>query len=136
MHQSNGKSTRSAQVPHSQIPPKQQKLWRNMRGRTRRDGLVENVDLDLLSLFPQKGARIMGGIERRKAQRVQQWGEELAQNRWGQRKKKTPFYRSPRIQPLATHQPRYYRTERGTTAVRYYRTGSGTTEAQCLAPLP
>src|ERR1041385_9555545 len=68
MHQSNGKSTRSAQVPHSQIPPKQQKLWRNMRGRTRRtprnprsrstrfpslrgDGLVENVDLNLPSLL-------------------------------------------------------------------------------------
>ena len=31
-----GKSTRSAQVPLSQIPPQQQKLWRNMRGRTRR----------------------------------------------------------------------------------------------------
>jgi hypothetical protein len=29
----NGKNTRSAQIPHSQIPPKQQKLWRNMRGR-------------------------------------------------------------------------------------------------------
>jgi len=25
---------------------------------------VENVDLDLRSLFPKKGARIMGGIER------------------------------------------------------------------------
>src|SRR4051812_33839905 len=37
MHQSNGKSTRSSQIPHSQIPPKQQKLRRNMRGRTRRN---------------------------------------------------------------------------------------------------
>ena len=69
-------------VLHSQIPPKQLMLWREMGGRTRKttnesqdldpigsshkeeiwiDG---NVDLDLLSLFPQEGARIIGGIER------------------------------------------------------------------------
>src|SRR3954468_13727580 len=48
-------------------------------------------------------------------------GEELARNRLGERRKKTPFYRSPRIQPLAAHQPRYYRTARGTTVERYYR---------------
>src|ERR1041385_2726643 len=67
----------------------------------RRDGLVENVDLDFLSLFPQKGARIIGREESKQAQRGQQWGEELAKNRWRQRRKKTPFYSLPRIQPLA-----------------------------------
>jgi hypothetical protein len=57
-------------------------LWRDMRGRTKEihkelqdqdpigsPHLEEkviggNVDLDLLSLFPQRYARIMGGIER------------------------------------------------------------------------
>src|ERR1041385_5423236 len=132
----NGKSTRSAQVPHSQIPPKQQNLWRNMRGRTRRNtknskiyihkvpltkrrvDLVENVDLDLLSIFPQKGARIIGGKGSKQAQRGQQWGEELARNGWRQRRKKTPFYSLPRIQPLDPHQPRYYRSQSGTTVAR------------------
>jgi hypothetical protein len=57
-------------------------LWRDMRGRTK-EILKElqdldpmgsphkeekviggNIDLDLLSLFPQRYARIMGGIER------------------------------------------------------------------------
>ena len=77
---------------------------------------MENVDLDILSLFPQKGARIIGGKGSKQAQRGQQWGEELAQNGCRERRKETPFYRSPRIQPLAAHQPRYYRTTRGTTA--------------------
>jgi hypothetical protein len=57
-------------------------LWRDMRGRTKEihkelqdlDSLCSphleerwigrNIDLDLLSLFPQRYARIMGGIER------------------------------------------------------------------------
>ena len=58
-------------------------LWGNKRGRTKRrttqelkeldplgsphleeEWIGENVDLDLLSLFPQRYARIMGGIER------------------------------------------------------------------------
>ena len=34
-----------------------------------------NVDLDLLSLFPQRYARIMGGIEERQALQGQQWWE-------------------------------------------------------------
>jgi hypothetical protein len=60
---------------------KQLMLWRDMRGRIKEihkelqdlDPLCSphleerwiggNVDLDLLSLFPQKYARIMGGIE-------------------------------------------------------------------------
>jgi hypothetical protein len=71
---------------------------------------MENVDLYLLSLFPQKGARIRGGKERKLAQRGQQWREELAKNRWRRRRKKTPFYRYPRIQPLDALQPRYYRS--------------------------
>src|SRR3954468_16019792 len=69
-------------------------------------------------------------------------GRTCKKNGSGQRKKKTPFYRSPRIQPLAVHQPRYYRTERGTTVERYYRNGSGTTALRyyrgslpCLLPL-
>jgi hypothetical protein len=59
-------------------------LWRNMRGRTKEKIHKElqdldpigsphieeimiggNVDLDLLSLFPQKDARIMGGMGRK-----------------------------------------------------------------------
>ena len=62
-------------------------LWRKMRGRTK-EGHEElqdldprgsphieekviggNVDLDLLSLFPQELARIIGGIERKQARR-------------------------------------------------------------------
>jgi hypothetical protein len=58
-------------------------LWRDMRGRTRRKSINElqdldpngfphleekligeNIDLDLLSLFPQEDARIIGRIER------------------------------------------------------------------------
>jgi hypothetical protein len=58
-------------------------LWRGMRGRTKEEIHKElqeidpmssphkeekvigrNIDVDLLSLFPQRYARIMGGIER------------------------------------------------------------------------
>jgi hypothetical protein len=58
-------------------------LWRDMRGRTKKKIHKElqdldpmgsphkeekviggNIDLDLLSLFPQRYGRIMGGIER------------------------------------------------------------------------
>jgi hypothetical protein len=58
-------------------------LWRDMRGRTKEEIHKElqdldpmgsphkeekvigrNIDLDLLSVFPQRYARIMGGIER------------------------------------------------------------------------
>src|SRR3954465_10827456 len=74
----------------------------------------------------------MGGIERKQAQEGQQWGEELASNRWRQRRKKTPFYSLPRIQPLepvgsppTTVVPcleRYYRVAVLPRWVRYYRT--------------
>ena len=69
------------QVLLSQIPPKQLMLGRKMRGRTKEEHeelqdldprgsphleekvIGGNVDLDLLSLFPQELARIIGGIE-------------------------------------------------------------------------
>jgi hypothetical protein len=43
---------------------------------------VENVDLDLLSLFPQKGARIIGGKGRTQAQEGQQWRGKELKNSW------------------------------------------------------
>ena len=69
------------QVLLSQIPPKQLMLGRKMRGRTKEEHeelqdldprgsphleekvIAGNMDLDLLSLFPQELARIIGGIE-------------------------------------------------------------------------
>jgi hypothetical protein len=70
-------------------------LWRDMRGRTKEihkelqdlDSLCSphleerwiggSIDLDLLSLFPQKYARIMGGIEEEgQAIQAQQWRRE------------------------------------------------------------
>jgi hypothetical protein len=42
-----------------------------------------NIDLDLLSLFPQRYARIMGGIERGE-------GDFQGQQWWGEREKKPP----------------------------------------------
>jgi hypothetical protein len=70
-------------------------LWRDMRGRTKEihkklqdlDSLCSphleerwiggNMDLDLLSLFPQKYARIMGGMnEEGQAIQSQQWRRE------------------------------------------------------------
>jgi hypothetical protein len=69
-------------------------LWKDMRGRTKenhkelqdQDPLCSphleerwiggKIDLDLLSLFPQRYARIMGGIEREgQAFQGQQWWE-------------------------------------------------------------
>ena len=83
MHKSNGKST-SAQILHSQIPPKATNAYggriEEEQRRTQQMELQEldrkdsphfeerwiggNVDLVLLSLFPQRYARIMGGIKR------------------------------------------------------------------------
>ena len=69
------------QVLHSQTPPKLQKFMGNKRGRTKeihkelqdldlvgsphleRDLIGGNLDLDLLTLFPQEYARIMEGIK-------------------------------------------------------------------------
>jgi hypothetical protein len=68
-------------------------LWRDMRGRTKdihkelqdldplcsphlEERLIGgNIDLDLLSLFPQRYARIVGGIEREASFQGQKWWE-------------------------------------------------------------
>ena len=39
----NGKNTRSAQILHSQIPPKQQMLWGEKRGRTKKNSTNEST---------------------------------------------------------------------------------------------
>ena len=49
-----------------------------------------DVDLDLLSLFPQEGARIIGGIERKQAFGGQQWRAKLARKVGEPLGKKTP----------------------------------------------
>jgi hypothetical protein len=64
-----------------------------------------NVDLDLLSLFPQKDVRIMGGMEEGlQAFKVQQWRRERKEAT-SPRGKKGAFYRSPhknsRCRPLS-----------------------------------
>jgi hypothetical protein len=75
-------------------------LWRDMRGRTKKEIHKElqdldpigsphleekviggNVDLDLLSLFPKKDARIMGGME--------EGGQAFKINNEGERSPKT-----------------------------------------------
>jgi hypothetical protein len=38
---------------------------------------------DILSLFPQGDARIIGGIEKYKAWEGQQWREKLSRKHWG-----------------------------------------------------
>jgi hypothetical protein len=75
-------------------------LWRGMRGRTKEEIHKElqdldpmssphkeekvigrNIDLDLLSLFPQKDARNMGGMEREsKLLKVNNGGERGSSN--------------------------------------------------------
>jgi hypothetical protein len=80
-------------------------LWRDMRGRTKEihkelqdlDPLCSphleerliggNINLDLLLLFPQRYARIMGGIERGKAFQGQQWRRERGENKMTKKKK-------------------------------------------------
>jgi hypothetical protein len=90
-------------------------LWKDMRGRTRRKSTKElqddldpngsphieekligrNVDLDLLSLFPQDLARIMGvGGRESKASRSNNGGER-EKEATSPRRKKGAFYRSP-----------------------------------------
>jgi hypothetical protein len=41
------------------------------------------IDLDLLSLFPQEYARIIGGMERLEAQKGQQWRANTSSKGWG-----------------------------------------------------
>ena len=66
-----------------------------------------NVDLDLLSLFPQKDARIIGGIERKgKLFKDQQWRRERKamveklERREAKGRRRELFKLPSRIQPL------------------------------------
>jgi hypothetical protein len=73
-----------------------------------------NIELDLPSLFPQRYARIMGGIERRMSfPRSTMEGErgEKRAPRVGVVGEEAPLNRSPKIQPLQPKiaQERYYR---------------------------
>jgi hypothetical protein len=89
-------------------------LWRDMRGRTRRKSTNElqdldpngsshleekligrNVDLDLLSLFPQDLARIMGGGGRESKDSRSNNGREREKEATSPRRKKGAFYKSP-----------------------------------------
>jgi phage terminase small subunit len=86
-------------------------LWRDMRGRTKEihkelqdiDSLCsphleerwigENIDLDLLSLFLQKYARFMRGMEEEgQAIQSQQWRREKPKNMVNPRRKKGYLY--------------------------------------------
>ena len=94
-------------------------LWGNKRGRTKEEKHQElqdqdllgfphlegrwiggNVDLDLLSLFPQRYARIMGGIERGasfpRSTMVGERGKFVLGKSLLQMGKKGALYRSPR----------------------------------------
>jgi hypothetical protein len=54
-----------------------------MRGRTKKEIHKDIQDLDLLSLFPQKDARIMGGIERKgKLFKINNRGERMPNSFW------------------------------------------------------
>ena len=81
MHQMQWQGHTECPSPYLPIPPKQLMLGKKMRGRTKEEHeelqdldprgsphleekvIGGNVDLDLLSLFPQELARIIGGIE-------------------------------------------------------------------------
>jgi hypothetical protein len=54
----------------------------------------ENIDLDLLSLFPQRYARIMGGIKRGASFPRSNNGGEGEKEATSPRRKKEAFYRS------------------------------------------
>jgi hypothetical protein len=85
------------------------------------------VDLDLLSLFPQEDAIIIGGIKRKQDPKGQQWWGKTCSRDWGSLGKKSPLNRSPKTQPL---QPKYVQGETsggstGSTANRYYQGDTG-----------
>jgi hypothetical protein len=70
-----------------------------------------NVDLDLLSLYPQKDSRSMGGMEEGgQAFKVQQWRRERKEAS-SPRGKKGAFYRSPHknshCRPLSLESPAF-----------------------------
>jgi hypothetical protein len=70
-----------------------------------------NLDLDLLSLFPQKYSRSMGGMEEgEQATQGQQWRRERRSS-YSPRRKKGAFYRSPHknshCRPLSLESPAF-----------------------------
>ena len=71
-----------------------------------------NVDLDLLSLFPQKYARFIGGIEGGQAFQGQQWWEREGKTcflGWGTIGEEGPLNRSPKSDRyVQNHTQRYY----------------------------
>jgi hypothetical protein len=93
-------------------------LWRDMRGRTKEiqkelqdldlpssPHLEErwiggNIDLDLLSLFPQKNARIMGGMERESKLLKVNNGGERGSNQQPKEKEGTFYNPLHKIWPL------------------------------------
>ena len=62
--------------------------------------MEEVVDLDLLSLYPQKDARFMGGRGRKQSSRGQQWRGKPCSRTWKHLGKKDPFIGPHDIQPL------------------------------------
>ena len=66
----------------------------------------EDVDLDLLSLFPQMGARIMEGLRERQLTEVtngeEQWGKRAVRRERGE----GPLKRHGKICPLGWNRPR------------------------------
>jgi hypothetical protein len=63
-----------------------------------------NVDLDLLSIFPQKDARIMGGMkEGGQAFKVQQWRREREKKLPAQGGRRGPFIGLPTKIAIAGH---------------------------------
>jgi hypothetical protein len=97
-------------------------LWRDMRGRIKEihkelqdldplcsphleERLIgEKIDLDLLSLFPQRYSRIMGGIERgesfARSTMVAERGEKKLTILWGRRE---TFYSPPMKSDCYSH---------------------------------
>jgi hypothetical protein len=103
-------------------------LWRDMRGRTRRKSTNElqdldpkgsphleekligrNIDLDLLSLFPQDYARIMGGRGRESKASRSTMEERENRKPPAQGGTRGPFIGPPRKLAVAGHLPRSLR---------------------------
>jgi hypothetical protein len=71
-----------------------------------------NVDLDLLSLFPQKDARIMGGMGRKsKLFKVNNGGERENGRANSDLRKRTTIYRPAQNQPVGGDLPQKFRPE-------------------------
>ena len=80
--------TQSAQILLSQIPPKQHKLWRNMRGRTKRKSTNEPQDLDPKS-SPHLEERLIGGVCRSRSPLSNP--SRICKNRWRNREEGQAF---------------------------------------------